>query len=56
MADTYVMIRNGGSVRIVSDRKFSKWFKAKGYEKVPQSEIDAYNKEANKKASKKADA
>jgi len=54
MADNMIMVRNGGSVRIISERKFNKWFQAKGYEKVSAAEVEAYNK-ANAKTAKKAD-
>jgi hypothetical protein len=56
MADNLIMVRNGGTTRIISERKYSKWFKAKGYEKVSQEEVDAYNKATAKAKSKKADA
>jgi hypothetical protein len=44
MSDKLVLVRRGGATRKMTERKYNRWFKEKGYEMLTPEEIEAHNK------------
>ena len=56
MADNLVLIKRNGVTRKMTEKKFNKYFKDKGYRLATAEEVEAHNKVGKAPAKKKADA